>query len=295
MALADIYSRVRSILYGQALGEKPALRVAAADANESVSGDLITFTLSAGEGAKCKPGQVLSVYDPDTEADAHAVYITSISTDAITGFNGYLGSPDVAGANSGDLDNKVFEQNPLVTGYEIFEAIDTVVERLLWPDVYVIETKTIASPDLVDGQEGVATDVKEILHAWQRIGSTNYPVPFTRVPMDVDAALASTGRMAEFDWIDGSTGYYTAKTKIVEADEASSELTHLIATGAAAIVLGASLAETSISVTKKDNIAAPDRRGQAADRLWRDFLTLKQNYKEELVRDIPARVVIDRG
>lgn len=295
MALADIYSRVNSILYGSGLGGKPAVRITAANANESTSGQLVTFSVLAGEGAKIKPGNVLSVYKPTAEADAHAILVTSIATDAITGVNGWQGAPLVVGADSGDLDSTILEQNPLVLGFEIFEAIDTIMARFLWPDIYNVEIKTIANPDLVDGQEAVAADVKEILHAWQRIGSTNYPVPFERTPLEVHTTLASTGLMATFDWFNGSTGYYTAKTKLVEADEATDELTHLIAVGAAALLLGASVVETTIDATKKDNIEAVSRRAQVGNTLWRDFLTMKQAYSQELGRDIPQRVVISRG
>lgn len=295
MALADIYQRTRSILYGTGLGEKPAIRVGAADAAESLSGDLISFDLNTDEGGLCKPGQVLSVWDPDTEADAHAVYITSISTDTITGINGYLGSPAIAGSDSGDVDSKLWEQNPLVTGFEIFEAIDTIVARFLWPDVYTIETKTVSSPDLVSGQEAVAADVKEIISAWQVIGSIVHPIAFDRTPYDVDTSVKSTGQMATFDWIDGSTGYYTAKTKIVEADEANEELTHLIAVGAAAILLGAHIVETTIQGTKKDNVEAVRSRQNVGNLLWRDFLTMKQAYSQELGRELPQRILISRG
>jgi hypothetical protein len=271
------------------------MRVGDASAAESISGQLITFNLSAGEGAKCKPGQVLSVYDPADEADAHAIYITSIATDAITGINGYLGSPAVAGADSGDLDNAVFEQEPFVTGFEIFEAVDAVFAHLLYPWVYDITTGTIASPDLVDGQEAVAAAALEILGAWQIVGPTTWPIPYQRVPLDVDTTIASTGRLATFDWFDSSTGYYTYKEKLAEADEAGDELTHMIAVGAAAVILGAHLVETTLESSKKDNMEGVSQRQRVGSLLWRDFLTLRQNYSEELVRRIPQEIIINRG
>lgn len=295
MALSNIVTRIRSVLYGHGLGEKPAFRIAAANANESVSGSLVTFSLASGEGSKVKAGNVLSVYSPASEGGAHVIYVTSVASDAVTGINGYMGSPVVDGSDSGDLDSALLEQNPLVSMYEIYEAVDTVVARFLWPDVYTIEQKTIASPDLVDGQEAVATDVMEIISAWQIIGPTAIKVPFDRTPWDVATDVASTGRMARFDWIDGGTGYYTAKTKITEADEASEELTHLIATGAAAILLGASMVDTTIQGTKKDNAEAVSRRQAVGNLLWRDFLTLKQEYSRELGRRLPQQILINRG
>ncbi len=296
MSKADIYNRVRTILYGQGLGEKPAYRVGAANANASYSGQLITFSLDTDEGAKVKPGNVLSLYSPKNENFAFAIYVTSVSGDAVTGINAYLGSPEISnGATEDALDGAIFEQNPLVTGHTIFESIDTLIAAHLWPEVYKIETLTVATPDLIDGQEAVDADVREILTAWQRIGPTNYSVAFQRTPYDVDTSLASTGRMAEFDWIDGSTGYYTVKRKLTEADEADDELTQIMAQGTAAICLGSALAETTIGVTKKDNAEASGMRNQISSTLWREFLTSKQSYAEELNRKIPNRLVIDRG
>jgi hypothetical protein len=294
MARADIHDMVRTILYGSGLGEKPAIRLAAADASEDTSSaPLISFALATGEGAKVKQGNVLSVYEPTDPDDAHVIYVTSISTDTITGVNGgMVGAPAVA--INGDLDSVVLEQNALVTSHEIHQAIDVVVDRHLWPDLYNIEDKTITSPDLVDGQEAVGADVQEIMAAWQIIGETVYSIPFQRHPLDVNTAIASTGRMAEFDWIDGGTGYYTAKTKIAVSDD-DGGLTRLIATGASAMILGGSIIETTLSRTKKDNIEAVSQRNQVGGSLWRDFLTLKQEYARELGRHNESRLLIDRG
>lgn len=294
MALSDIHDKVRSILYGSGLGEKPAIRLAAADANEQISGSMIDFDLAANEGAKVKPGNKLAVYANSDAASAHVIYVTSISTDTITGINGGMeGAPAVT---DGDLDSAILEQNPLVSSNEIHDAITTVVERHLWPDVYQRETLEVASPDLIDGQEALSTETMEILHAWQRIGPTNYGIAFQRHPYDVDTDIASTGKVAEFDWIDGSTGYYTAKTKItVSDDDGTPELTRLIATGAAALALGGTLVETTLSRTKKDNIEAVGQRNQVGGLLWRDFLTLKQQYARELGRQNESKIIIDRG
>lgn len=295
MAVLDIVERTKLILYGTGLGEKPALRVVASNANESVSGELVTFTLASGEGAKVKPGNILAVRSASNENQTFIVYVTSVSTDTVTGVNGYLGSASITGSDSGDMDDKVLEQNPLVTTYEIFEAIDQVIAHMLYPYVYIVDHGTISSPDLIDGQHEVPATVKEILFAQQKIGDTIYKVPAQLTPHEVHTTLSSTGKLAEFDWIDGSTGYYTYKRPITEDDDDNEEITLLIATGAAAVALGAAVPETSLSVTKKDNVQASDRRGQAADRLWRDFLTLRQNFQHELQLLNPQRILIDRG
>jgi hypothetical protein len=292
MALSAIVSRVHSILYGSGLGEKPAFRLGAADAGESISGQLVTFSLASGEGNKVKAGNVLAKYTPATEGDAHVVYVTSIATDAITGINGWLGSPAITAS---DMDSAVLAQNPTWTDYEIFEAIDTCVAHLLWPYVFDVVTATIASPNLASYQDEVPAEVEEIVSAWQIIGPHKELIPCSRQPWEVHTSVSSTGKLAEFEYINGSTLYYTYRAKFAEADEADTELTHLIALGAAAILLGAAISETTLESTKKDNAEAVAQRGSAADRIVRDFLTLRASMSEEQGRRLPQRIYVDRG
>lgn len=295
MALADIFNTTRRLLNGQGLGERAALLVAASDAAESISAPLITFSLSSGQGSKVQEGDTLSVVAP-AAADAHIITVTSKSTDDITGVDGNfdIGSPVIT---DGDLDDAVIENSPLVTSFDIHEAITAIVDRYLWPSVYIVEQREVAAPDLIDGQEAVATDVKEIIGAWQILGSTTYPISYEKHPIHVSTDIAaSTGRLASFDWIDGSTGYYSVKTKVVVADDdGDPELTRLIATGAAALALGGTFVEASQGRAKQENAEAVPLRNQAASILWRDFLTLREAYALELVREHDNKITIDRG
>jgi hypothetical protein len=213
----------------------------------------------------------------------------------VTGINGYLGAPAIAGADSGDMDNALLEQNPLATGFAIFEAIDTVIANYLYPYVFDIVSAVITTPDLAHYTEAVAAETEEIISAFQIIGGREYYVDNSRQPFDVHTSVASTGRLARFNWIDGSTGYYTYRAKLLEADEADTELTHLIALGAAAILLGASLSATAQEAAKKDNIESVQGRPAIANQVMRDFLTLRQNMSEELTRRLPQRIYVNRG
>src|SRR3990167_10197037 len=174
MALSSIVHRVRTILYGPGMGERPPIRRAHTAATvSSTSGGLATFYLSSTtEGGYVSAGDILSVYDPADEADAHVFYTLSVSSSSITAINGYDGGPAVSAST--DLDSALFEQNPLATGFEIFEAIDTVVANWLWPWVFDVVTATVTAPDLVDGQHAVTSEVEEIISAWQVIGSTTH-------------------------------------------------------------------------------------------------------------------------
>ena len=292
MAIADIHQRVRQVWLGQGLGEKPALRRAAADALENISGDILTFDVLAGEGAKIKAGHVLSVLTT-VEASMHVVYVLDVSTDTLTCVNGYLGSPVVADTN---LDGVVFEQNPVSTAYEIDEAIDTVMARFLWPHIYDIVTAEITAPNLVNGQEAVPADCEEIISSWQIVGPHRHSVAVSpKIPLEVDTTLASTGKLVRFEWFTSTTGRFTYRAKFLEADEADTELTHIIALGTAALLLGGTLMETTVESTKKDNAVAVGQRAQAGSLIWRDFLTLRQAMSEEQSKRLPQRIYIDRG
>ena len=290
MAVADIVNRTKTILYGSGLGEKPTIRQGAADAAETITGNTVVFTVASGEGAKIKPGNIISTWG-ETEATTHALYVLSVATDAVTAVHGYLGSA-VTIADS--LDGVLFEQNPLATEFEIYEAIDTIFTNMLWPHVYNVVEATIASPDLIDGQEAVAAAAEHIHYAYQIIGPSVIDIPFQSEPRVVATALASTGRLGQFEWQTATTGYYQYREKYDEADETTDELTHLVATGAAAIVLGASLVEATIEGTKKDNVEAVSQRGAVGTSLWRDFLTLRANMSEELTKRLPSRILVHR-
>src|SRR3990167_2499516 len=111
--------RVKEIIYGSEIGEAPPLRICAADSAESVSGALVTFTVATGEGAEIKAGHTLAAIDVNDVTKCHVIYVTSVSSNAITGYNGYQGRPAVS---TSTLDNKVLEQNPLVSTYKIHKA-----------------------------------------------------------------------------------------------------------------------------------------------------------------------------
>jgi len=277
------------------MGEKPPFRRthSAATVSSTSAGLATWFMSSTTEGAAVSAGDVLSMYDPSTEASAFSFYVLSVSSSSVTAINGYDGAPSVS-ASTG-LDSKLLEQNAPWTGYDIFEAIDTVMANLLWPWVYDEVSATIATPNLASYQNEVPAEVEEIIRAWQVIGPDKLPIPVTHQPYRVHTTISSTGKLAEFGYINGTTTYYTYRAKYAEADEADTELTHLIALGAAAILLGASMSETTLEGTKADNAEALGQRSGAGDRIWRDFLTLRQSMAEEQVGQLPNKIVFSRG
>ena len=287
----DAYvARVKDVLYGTELGEAPPLRVCAADAVETISGSLVTFTVATGEGAEIKAGHTLAVADHNDVSKCYAVYVTSVTSNAITGYNGYMGAPAVVASG---LDSKILEQNPLVTTYKIHKAIDTVFATSLWPEIFKYVTTTV-TPNLATGQAALAAAAMDIHNAYQNIGGIKTRIP-AGISRNVHSTVATNGVLGEFEFCDGSTAYltYVAKLILGDEDEDTNGLIEIVATGAAALCLGAAVSETNLASSSKDSQGR--QKEDVAARLWRDFLTLRGNLSEGLSRDRGNRFRVSRG
>ena len=279
MSDSDIVKRVKTILYGSGIGEHPPILQAAADAAETSIGTTVTFTLASAEGAKVAAGDVLSVYGAATATVAHMLYVLSVATDTVTAVNGFWGSPVVADAL---LDGALLEQNPLRSEHFIYQAIETVFATLLWPDVLKYGQATV-TPDLSDYQVEVPATVEHILSAWQIVAGERMSIPFELVT-DLHATLSSTGSMASMYAIDGSAVYYTTEERYIATDTLSEALTQCVATGAAAIALGASISETNLESSSKDSQSRRERN--PGSDLWREFITLRSALSDDIARDV---------
>lgn len=277
MARSDYVEATLNLLYGQGLGEKPSIRLAAADAAESISTNTMTFDLATGDGANVKAGHILSVMGA-TRAASYGLYVTDVSTDTLTVLRTYRGSPD-AGGSADLLDGAVFYQNPLAMGHEIHDMIDRVVDRMLWPQVWDYDTATV-TPDLTDGQVELPATVMDLDSAYQIIGGEAYPVPFA-VQRNVHTTVSSTGVLGTIGAINGSTVYYTSKSKFTIGDESGDDaaVVHLVALGAAALLVGGEVAAAEMERAKKD---AQNRDLSRVENIFlRDFLTLREGFMSE--------------
>jgi hypothetical protein len=90
--------------------------------------------------------------------------------------------------------------------------------------------------------------------------------------------------MGEFMAIDGSSVYYTTEERYLSSDTLSEALTQCVATGAAAIALGASKSETKLAQSGKNS----RERGESsvADDMWREFVTLRSALADDIARDV---------
>lgn len=290
MARADIIGEAHSILYGSHFGEKPALRRCAASASVTVSGSIATFTLYAGEGAKCRAGDVLAHYYPSDKAKCYVFLVISVSTDTITAYNGWQGATAIANAST-DLNSSILEQNPAVTMYEIHKKAEAVFAAHLWPDIFKFNTYSI-TPNLATGQYALNAAVKDIIGAYQKIGGVVTPIP-CRLERRLHTTLASTGVLGEFQWYDASTCYLSTREKLDEDDSTHDAAVIAIAgLGTAALCLGANISERTMEPSNKDNQAEMQRADPAA-LLWRDFLTVRGEYARDLGDEYHNRVSIE--
>ncbi len=291
MAGAAYVERVKDVLMGQGLGEKPSLRECAASANVTVSGSKVTFTMLAGEGAKIKPGHVLSTLGETDTTKQYSFYVLSISTDTVTAVNGWLGDSIINA--SGDLDNAILEQNPVATEHSIHARIGTIFAKYLWPHAYIIDTGTIASPNLSTYQDELPATVEKLIGAHQIIASEMYDIA-VGLRRNVHTSISSTGVLGTFDYYDGSAAYYTFMRKLADGDESADDaLVELVAIGAAALLLGADVAGTANEMSKKDSQSKG--RMTPANALWRDFLTLRNEYAEDLGEETVLGFTYHRG
>lgn len=282
MATADIVARTRSILYGNGLGEKPSIVIGASNANESVSGSLATFTLASSEGDKVAVGDVLGIYGGADADGAFLVYVTSVSTDTITGINGYLGSPSITGSDSGDLDSALLEINPLQSEHFLYQSVETVFNSLLWPDLFEFKNYSV-TPDLSDYQVELNAAVEEIINAKQSIAGTFVDVMWS-LDKNMSTSVSSTTVLAALYAMDGSSVYLTTRNRLTESSTLNEAQTQCIATGAAAIAAGASISGAAMEPSNKDNMERVQL--SPAQQLWRDFVTLRTALADDQSREI---------
>ena len=280
MAIIDVVSRVKTILYGHGLGEQPAIVQAPSAANETSIGTTVVFDLATAELAKVEAGDVLSVLAAATAADAHMMYVLSKNSTSVTALASYMGSPAVTA--DGDLDSAIFELNPLKSEYFIYQAAESVYTTLLFPDIQKYGTYSI-TPDLSDYQVELNSAVESIESAFQIIGGQRPLIPF-ELAKHVHTTVSSTGVLGVLYAIDGSDVYITTRERYLETDTITEALIQCIATGAAALVIGASRSSTNLESTKKDS-QERGKRSPAND-LWRDFITLRTALSEDLASQV---------
>ncbi len=278
----DVRDVARQYLYGTGLAEKPTL-VQGSGAT-TVTGNIVVFDVA--DGTKVQPEDTLSVYGT-TAALAYSVYVLSMSTNEVTAVNGYEGPAfPTSTATSGLL----FEVSPIVNDALMFDKIDVIVGRFLWPQIFSIENDTV-TPNLSSGQVDLNAADEEIQIAMQKIGPAYIPIAATLLKWAPTGDFPS-GKMGSMDFLDGSTVYYAAKRRITLADSTQTdELVALIATGAAALALGSALVEAKLAASQSDRA----RLTLGSEDLWQDFVTQKQQYNEDLSRDTVIGFAIDRG
>lgn len=291
MALADFVATTRDILEGQGLGESPPLRPCAAAASVSVTGDQVSFALATGEGDKVSPGDVLSHPSPTDATKAYCFYVLSVATDTLTCYNGYKGAPAIANSST-DLNSSVLYQNPTHLEHKVHDRINTIFARMLYPQVFYLDTYQITSPNLGSCEDELPADLEDIKSVYQIVGDDRYGIPYS-FDKPVDTAISSTGVIGYFDYVDGSTAYVTYLRKLAIADDANEDIHELVCTGAAALLAGASVSETDVERAKKDS---QNRQPEsAAQVLWRNFITLKRQMSDELSRDTVTHFFVERG
>lgn len=277
MARADTVAKVRSILYGSGLYEKPAIRLLDGSGNDSL-GSGATVTLTTGEASSVAKGDVLSG-TTGAAASAYAFYVTGTTSTTVTAIPQYLGSPDPSAA---DLNGAVLEQNPKATEHEIHNAIDTILNSYLYPELFATAADTV-TPDLSTYQVEVPAAVKEIVGVWQVQSGRVVPIKYS-LHKELPTGLSSTATLLEAGFIDGSTAHYKFWRKIVESDTYD-WLEDLLAYGAAALLIDTASGNTLVPY-RPDTGDVQAQLG-VGEQMWRSFLTIREQARLDLSRDYP--------
>lgn len=279
MARSDYVGAVKENLYNTGMGEKPSLRRVAADAGVAGTG-VVMFDLAAGEGDKVKAGDVLAFVSENDKDEAYTFYVLSVATDVVTAVNAYRGSPLILGSST-DMDGGVLEQNPLVPEFTIHRAIDTIFGKYLYPEAMKpVSTRTI-TPNLSTYRSEIPADVENIRRAYQIIGTQLYDVGI-EVHKDLPSGLSSTGSLALYEPSDGSTIYLVTEERLAIGDEDTFDgLVDMVAAGATALCLSASVAGASQERAKKD----AQQRDIRAGEFWSTFLLARASWRQDVGHD----------
>lgn len=278
--MTDIVARTRSLLYGHGIGEKPTIVVAPADTQSTSIGTTVTFTLGTKELAKVEPGDTLGVLNAATAGAAHSTYVLSKSTSTVTVLASYMGAPPVTGP--ADLDGAVFELNPLKSEHFLWQAAQTAIDTLLYPEIYKYKTYSV-TPNLSDFQVPLDAAVEEIMNAYQIIGGQTINIGYN-VQRKVHTSISATGVLGELFACDGSPVYITTRERYVNTDTFSAALAQCVATAAAAIAVGGARSSTDLESAKKDSQFRGERN--PASELWRDFITLRSSIAADIAADV---------
>ena len=273
----DIVKAVKARIYNTGLGEKPSLR--RGTGTVTVSADIVTFSVVAGEGAKIRAGHILSSWNSSTAADAYSFYVLSLSTDALTCANGYNGT---AIANSANVP-AIMEQQANPNEYMVQTAIDDIIDSYLYPEVFDIIMDTF-TPNLSSLQIQADALDEYIIRAWQTLGPTVYQVPIKLVANMPTGDFAS-GKMLTYDVRAGTTVTYSAKRRVTIANSTNSALEGLIAKGAAALCI------EGIEEAPKEG----EESTQQSRPLWASFYNAKRQFETDIAKEAVTQFKVDRG
>jgi len=272
----NIVKAVKARIYNTGLGQKPSIRTTAAGA-ASVTGDVVTFSTAAGEGAKIRAGHILSTWNSTDATDAYGFYVTGISTEVITCANGYNGA---AIADSVTMP-VLLEQQAEPTEYMVQTAIDDIISSYLFPEVFDIFMDSF-TPNFASLQANADGDDEEIIRAWQKIGPTTYQVPIKLIQNMPTGEFAS-GKMLAYDVRSGVDVDYSAKRRVSIANSTNTALEGLIAKGAAALCV-------------EGVEEAPDEDGEQKSRpLWASFYNAKRQFETDIAKESVTQFKVDRG
>ncbi len=279
----EVMQRTKQLLYSNGIGEKPVIIQGAADAAETISTSTVAFSIASGEASKVSVGQILATANTATETAASEVYVVGVNgtSDVITAIASYHGAPAAA---ADAYDDALFELSPEKSEFFIYKQINAIIGTFLHPDVYSYSNYTI-TPNQTTYQNELNAAVEYIESATQLIAGFKVPVEY-QLEKNLSTSVSSTTVLASLYTVDGSSVYLTTRNRVAidGVQTLTEQVIQCIATGAAALCVGATRAATNRETASKDS-QFRGQRNPSTD-LWRDFITLKGEIISDLSREV---------
>ena len=278
---STILAYARNRVYGTGLGEKPSIRQTLGSWTDA-GGGLYTFAAAdATEAGKIKGGHMLSSRGATSLAASFTMQVLGVSGTTVTC------ALDQGTAPTGSVG--LLEHGAQVTEYDIFVAINDIVESYLFPHIYDIATSTFA-PDIAYGQSEANALDEEVLRAWQTLGGQERQIPIT-LTKNLDSTQFTSGKMFSYNALTGTDVAVSTIRRVSLATSTDTRLQDLIGKGAAALVVEGAEQAANWEYSKND---ARERPPMASRSLWSSFFTARQLLADDLSRNRVTEIVVSR-
>ena len=232
------------------------------------------------------PGDLLSVSDPATEAEAGVCYVTKVARDGqVNVIEGVGGAPVV------DLTGALLDVNPpdSWTAYSLFQAAELIMANYLWPHIWAWDIHEIPAPSTTQLWSEVPATVRAIEQAWQQIPADR--LMRIRVILERNNPVTPTRTLVRYPAIYDTYPIKLKTRRVFTADDLVGDdavpgLAGLVGMGTAALALDPSV------VARALDAEAGEQPSNLSAYLWSSFRRQRQAWYEGISDEMDDRVMV---